>query len=89
MRSVVHHLGGIIIGLNLIAVPTVASGQVLHHFATGEGGPPAGELTAGRDGKLYGANCELLRSFDNVYDAAGDLETAHVRHADGTETHVP
>ncbi len=40
-------------------------------------------------GKLYGASCELLRSFENVYDAAGDLETAHVRHADGTETHVP
>src|SRR5262245_60806612 len=54
MRPVVHRLGGIIIALNLIAVPTVASGQVLHHFGSGEGGPPAGELTAGRDGKLYG-----------------------------------
>ena len=54
MRSVVHRLGGIIIALNLIAAPTVASGQVLHHFATTDGGPPAGELTAGRDGNLYG-----------------------------------
>ena len=39
-------------------------------------------------GKVYGANGELLRVFENVYDAAGDLETAHTRHADGTETHV-
>ena len=40
-------------------------------------------------GKLYGANGELLRVFENVYDAAGDLETSHTRHADGSETHVP
>ena len=33
--------------------------------------------------RLYGANGELLRVFENVYDAAGDLETAHTRHADG------
>ena len=40
-------------------------------------------------GKLYGPNGELLRVFEAVYDAAGDLETQHTRHADGTETHVP
>ena len=40
-------------------------------------------------GTLYGANGEVLRSFENIYDAAGDLETSHTRHADGTETHVP
>src|SRR5262245_647091 len=54
MRSMVHRLGGIIIALNLIAAPTVASGQVLHDFSTADGGPPTGELTPGSDGNLYG-----------------------------------
>ena len=55
MPSAVHRLAPVILALNLIAAPMVASGQVLHDFATGDGGPPVGELTAGRDGNLYGA----------------------------------
>ena len=26
---------------------------------------------------------------ENIYDAAGDLETSHTRHADGSETRIP
>ena len=60
----------------------------VHDSATGA--PRADASVACRGlWKVYGANGELLRVFENVYDAAGDLETAHTRHADGTETHVP